>query len=76
MKTARCFFGLALCFLFVSSSPVMAAEQSGVVFGNAYWSEFVDYWKGLFQQQNGIGMLIVAVGVVALIIITRGKWLK
>ena len=45
-----------------------------ITFG--YWSEFCDYWAGYFQQQNGIVMGISAVGVLALFIITRGKWLK
>ena len=76
MKSTSYLMGLASFFALVVSDPAMASEQSTVVFGSRYWSSFLDYWQDLFQRQNGIGMLIVAVGIVALFIITRGKWHK
>jgi hypothetical protein len=75
MKTPSQLFGLAIFLLLAHACPVAASEQSGVVFGS-YWSGFVDHWEKVFQQQNGIAMTIVGVGLLALFIITRGKWQK
>lgn len=66
---------LALILILGLAEPAGAAEQSGVLFGG-YWKGFVDHWEEVFQQQNGISMVIVGVGIVALFIITRGKWQK
>jgi hypothetical protein len=60
-----------LCF----AQPASAAETQGILFGG-YWSGFVSHWEKVFAQQDGIAMAIVAVGIVAIFIITRGKWLK
>jgi hypothetical protein len=75
MKTSFQIFILALLLLLASAHPASAAERSGIVFGG-YWSGFVDHWQNVFQQQNGIAVTIVVVGIVALFIITRGKWHK
>jgi hypothetical protein len=45
------------------------------LFGN-YWHDFIEHWKSVFQQQNGVVMGVIALGIVALFIITRGKWKK
>lgn len=63
---------LLLCF----APTAAAADQSGILFAAGYWKGFVDHWEKVFQQQSGIGMAIIGVGVVALFIITRGKWHK
>lgn len=67
-------FGVVLTLVFISAGPAQAAD-SGIVFGS-YWDEFFKYWKSLFQKQNGVVMGVLGVGVVALFIITRGKWRK
>jgi hypothetical protein len=41
-----------------------------------YWTAFYDHWAGVFQQQNGVVMLTLGIGLVCLFIITRGKWKK
>jgi hypothetical protein len=69
-------FGLALAGTLALVSPATASEPTGAVFASSYWSGFIDHWQNVFEHQNGIGMFVVAVGVVALFIITRGKWQK
>lgn len=64
------------CFLLMATSGAVQAGDSKVALIAGYWSNFVEHWKTIFQQQNGISMAVVGVGVVALIIITRGKWQK
>jgi hypothetical protein len=75
MKAKSLIFPLALFTLLGLAQPASAAETQGVLFGG-YWSGFVSHWEKVFSQQDGIAMAIVAVGIVALFIITRGKWLK
>ena len=75
MKSAPRLFALALLLLLVVAGPAMAAERSGAIFGG-YWQGFLDFWQALFQKQNGVVMGVLGVGVVALFIITRGKWNK
>lgn len=75
MKTLPRSFTLALILLLTLVSPVAAAGQPGVLFGG-YWAGFTEYWQKVFQQQDGIGMAILGLGVVSLFIITRGKWKK
>lgn len=53
-----------------------AAGTGGPVLAAGYWEGFLEYWKGVFQQQNGVVMGVLGVGAVALFIITRGKWRK
>ncbi len=67
---------LSLLLLLCLAPTAAAAEQSGILFAAGYWKGFVDHWEKVFQQQSGIGMAIIGVGVVALFIITRGKWHK
>jgi hypothetical protein len=40
---------------------------------SSYWHDFLDFWIAGMQKQNGIAMLIIGVGIVAIIIITRGS---
>jgi hypothetical protein len=66
---------LAFLLLLASAHPLSAAEPHGALFAG-YWTGFVEHWTKVFQQQNGIGMAILGLGVVAIFIITRGKWKK
>jgi hypothetical protein len=69
-------FALALCVLLVLCGPVLAGDPgTPAVFGD-YWNGFKEYWKAMFQKQNGVVMGVLGVGAVALFIITRGKWKK
>jgi hypothetical protein len=75
MKTTR--FGTAFLGLLALPATACAGDRPAGLFGaNSYWTGLVDYWQGVFQQQNGIAMGITVVGLIALFIITRGKWLK
>jgi hypothetical protein len=65
----------ALFIVFLFAEPVGATPPGGAVFGS-YWQEFIDFWRGVFQKQNGVVMGVLGVGAVALFIITRGKWRK
>ncbi|MBX9623704.1 MAG: hypothetical protein K2X82_07805 [Gemmataceae bacterium] len=73
-------FALALALCMTTAGPAAAADP-GSPPGPAplfagYWGEFVDHWVGKLRQQNGVVMAALGVGAVALVIITRGKWLK
>jgi len=76
MKLAPGPFTLAvsLCLVFFFAAPV-AASTGGPLFGG-YWASFLEFWQGVFQKQNGVVMAVLGVGVLALFIITRGKWRK
>ena len=68
-------FLAALLLVPALAGPATAADPTGPVFAG-YWGEFWDHWKGVFQRQNGVVMGVLAVGAVALFIVTRGKWGK
>lgn len=67
--------GAVLLLTLVFASPAAAAGGSAAVFGS-YWERFLEHWHGVFKRQNGVIMGVLGVGVVALFIITRGKWRK
>jgi hypothetical protein len=75
MSSALRLFTLALLLILILAGPAMATGGSSAVFGG-YWQGFIEFWQGLFQKQSGVVMGVLGVGVVALIIITRGKWNK
>jgi hypothetical protein len=75
MKTSLQTFILSVVSLLLFAHPAVAADSSATLFGG-YWSRFSDHWEVALRQQNTIGMVIIGVGVVALFIITRGKWQK
>ena len=66
---------LAALAVLTTAGPAAAADARPALVAG-YWSEFLDHWTQVFQQQNGIVMLALVVGVVCLFIITRGKWKK
>jgi hypothetical protein len=69
-------FTLALFVLLLFAGPAAAADGGGALFGG-YWDQFVDYWQGAFQRQNGVILAVLGLGAVAMLIITRsGKWNK
>jgi cobalamin biosynthesis protein CobD/CbiB len=74
MRTRFRPFALAVGLLLVLAAPAAAADPA--VFAARYWDGFVEYWGNHFRQQNGVVMGVVALGAVALFIITRGKWRK
>jgi hypothetical protein len=74
MNSTPRLFALAVLTLLLLAAPV-AAGTGGALFGN-YWNSFLEFWKGMFQKQNGVVMGVLGVGAVALFIITRGKWQK
>src|SRR5262245_18683109 len=74
MKSAPQLFALAAFMLLICAGPV-AAGSGEALFGN-YWQGFIEFWRSTFQKQNGVVMGVLAVGAVALFIITRGKWRK
>jgi hypothetical protein len=45
-------------------------------FAGGYWHGFKKFWINFIGQTDGVVLVALAVGVVSLIIITRGKWLK
>src|SRR5205823_2683049 len=70
---------LAALAVLLWPSPAAAADAPPALFASAfrgYWQGFLDFWSGGLQKQNGIVMFALAVGAVALFIITRGKWRK
>jgi hypothetical protein len=76
MRPRLSLFGIALLVVLILAGPAAAADHSGALFGK-YWEQFIEYWQGTFQKQNGVVLLVLGLGVVALLIITRsGKWQK
>lgn len=63
------FFTVILLLVFLAS-PVAASD-----FGR-YWSGFTTFWGNLFGSAGGVVGIALITGVVAIFIITRGKWLK
>ena len=45
-------------------------------FAGAYWTGFRKWWAGFLGETDGVVLTVLVVGVISLIIITRGKWLK
>jgi hypothetical protein len=69
-------FSLALFVVLFLASPAAAAEHNSALFGK-YWEQFLEYWQDAFRKQNGVVLLVLGLGIVALLIITRsGKWNK
>lgn len=68
---------LALFLLLLTAAPATAAPTAHTtpVFGG-YWRDFIDHWGNAVKKQNGVVMVAIGVGIVSLIIITRGKWHK
>lgn len=50
-----------------SVPPLLAAR---------YWNNFKTYWQEKFGRQDGIVLIALGVGVVGIIIICSGKWVK
>jgi hypothetical protein len=75
MKSISRLCSLSLMGILGFAKPASAAEPQSALFAG-YWSGFVEHWGKVFQQQDGISMAIVGLGVVAIFIITRGKWKK
>jgi hypothetical protein len=57
--------------LFGIATPCQAADPS--LWAAGYWQDFLDYWRGVLNRQDGVVMTVLAAGAVALFIITRVK---
>jgi hypothetical protein len=66
---------LALALVAALAAPAAAAPP-GLFAKASYFSQFKEYWTGLFRQSSGVTLIALATGAVALYIITRGKWRK
>jgi hypothetical protein len=67
---------IAALLLLLFAAPAFAGEPGSAALFGSYWNDFLEHWGGVMQQQNGIVMGVLGVGVLALFIITRGKWRK
>jgi hypothetical protein len=45
-------------------------------FAGSYWHGFKKFWTDFLGQTDGVVLTVIVVGIVSLIIITRGKWVK
>lgn len=61
-------FALLLVALF--ASPAAASDI------RRYWAGFTNYWGGALSTVSGVVGIVLVAGVIAVFIITRGKWLK
>jgi hypothetical protein len=75
MKLRSHAFVLAVLLVALLANPAAAATGDRAVFGS-YWRSFVEYWESALMRQNGIVMLVLGLGALALFIITRSKWRK
>lgn len=67
---------LAAAAVVALAGPAAAAGPAALYARTGYLTKFAEYWSGLFKNSNGITLIVLAVGAVALYIITRGKWRK
>ena len=45
-------------------------------FAGGYWAAFAKYWSSFIADADGVIVTALVVGVISLLIITRGKWAK
>jgi hypothetical protein len=71
---------LALLTLALTCSPALSSQSTTAApcqpLYASYWDGFVEHWGSKIKKQNGVIMVVLAVGAVSLFIITRGKWNK
>lgn len=69
---------LVLALAIGTAAPVPAAEPLFAAKSSVrkYWDGFKEYWGGAFKNQSAVTMVVIGTGIVALFIITRGKWKK
>lgn len=41
-----------------------------------FWSGCKNYWRGVFGSVSGVVGVALLTGIIAIFIITRGKWVK
>jgi len=71
----------ALLGLLMTPADAPAAEPtpapSNALFAKGeYWEGFTEFWTGRLKRTDGVVLLALGVGAVALFIITRTKWKK
>ncbi|MFO0848899.1 MAG: hypothetical protein U0871_10165 [Gemmataceae bacterium] len=66
-------FPLVVAWLLAGAGPAAAADPGPLFAKTGYWQEFASYWVNYMHKQNGIILLILGLGAVALLIITRGS---
>jgi uncharacterized membrane protein len=69
----RNFLLIAAVFI-ASAAPLQAAQKPNAV--ARYWRDFKAFWANAFGSQSGVVLTTLAVGALAMFIITRGKWKK
>jgi DMSO reductase anchor subunit len=69
---------LALALTAATAAPVPAAQPLFAAKSSIqkYWDGFKEYWGGTFKNQSAVTLVVVGTGLIALFIITRGKWRK
>ena len=45
-------------------------------FAGGYWHGFKQFWLSFISDTDGVVLVALVVGAIALLIITRGKWQK
>jgi membrane protein YdbS with pleckstrin-like domain len=45
-------------------------------FAGGYWTAFTKYWSSFVADADGVIVTVIIVGIISLLIITRGKWAK
>jgi len=66
-----------LPFLLAFAIFLLAADQACASSGlERFWVGFKNFWGRLFASLGGIVGIVLLTGVVAIFIITRGKWMK
>lgn len=63
-------FLAALLLIALCATPAEAGD-----FGR-FWSGFKNFWRGVFGSVSGVVGIALITGLVAIFIITRGKWVK
>jgi hypothetical protein len=66
---------VALNIALLSAMPALAAATKPNA-AQRYWRDFKGYWYNTFESQSGVVLFALAVGALAMFIITRGKWKK
>lgn len=74
MRLSSGFLARTVAVAVVLLAPAPAAAAGPTLFAKSgYWQAFIDFWVSGVQKQNGIVLLAVGIGIVAIIIITRGS---
>jgi len=73
MRTRTLSLAVTLAAGALALSPWLPDASAGPPLASAYAEEFKEFWVGAFRKQNGIVMLVLGLGLVSILIITRSK---